>query len=147
MSGPLPPPADHHIGAILALHRRYNVANIIEGQLQRSCTNPLEVDFSIPLRVAAFLLDSVSATDCLVWLIAFVVETTNIETAALRVENLLRIAEHLGRQVPALEKVAELEHELTIAVTNKHLGQAASPPEFDLRLMARNTMAEATQTG
>ncbi|MEK7183580.1 MAG: hypothetical protein AAB776_03015 [Patescibacteria group bacterium] len=114
---PLPPPGDHHVGEILALHDRYDVSAVIDNQLMRE-----EHPFSLPLHVAAVLLAGKSAGPCREWLIQLVTNQPTLEAASVKLELIMQTAVRLGHRLQNEHGVEELQLVLTQAAHGKHVG-------------------------
>lgn len=136
------------IAEILALvdnRSRSRVIATLEARLKHSSDR--DDLFLTCVRLALVILCGPSVDDHREWFLSHIGQAPDIRTAALRVERLLRCAEIMNAHVNNDGIVSELETEWTKRATEQHLGRPASPPEFDLRLMARNTMAEVAQAG
>ncbi|MDQ5952409.1 MAG: hypothetical protein QG626_537 [Patescibacteria group bacterium] len=147
MSGPNPPvtlpPSDHHIGSLVMLFRSQGpmVIEVIDRHLLQSHACNGHDTFLVAARTASIMLESPLGDRWRAELLAFVLHTNGLEEAALRVEQILRSAEHFCRQADlSLVRAGELNVFLTAKVTERFLGEARHPDDYSLRKVANNLL-------
>lgn len=124
-----------------------SVASVIDRHLQQPHACNRNEDFLVAARTASIMLGSPLSDRWKAELLTFVLDTSCLEDSALRVEQILRSAEHFCRQAElSLLLAGELNVLLTAKVTERFLGTARHPDSYSVRKVANNLLNIAAAT-